>query len=245
VGVEPDARSVGWASRNGGEGSGHSREGSRNGAATAARVSEAKPSPAAHVNCISNSQAWNPTRAQILVADHNIEASPGTPPFVLFYTVKPVVLDRPQEPMGVVMSMEMYVLSDKGLGSIADWQRAIEAEGFGLRLDTEREFDALGGHLPAHLGEQHAGFECDHWDAGELMDEDPSVDYGRRWKHALAFRWGGDLYACLGASIAATAYARATDGVVLDCEENRILTPPEALEITRLIEQDVRNAPTP
>jgi hypothetical protein len=53
-------------------------------------VSEAKPSPAAHVNCISNSQAWNPTRAQILVADHNIEASPGTPPFQ-FVTVRILV----------------------------------------------------------------------------------------------------------------------------------------------------------
>jgi hypothetical protein len=138
------------------------------------------------------------------------------------------------------MSMEIYVLSDKRLASIADWQKAIEAEGFGLRLDTSRPFEDLSGHLPAEIGESHAGFECDHCDAGELMDEDPSVDYGRRWKRALAFRWGGDMHACLGVFVAATAYARATGGVVLECEENKVITPQESLAIARDIAQHVR-----
>jgi hypothetical protein len=137
--------------------------------------------------------------------------------------------------------MEIYVLSDKRLVSLADWQGAIAAEGFGLRLGTERSFDDLRGHLPAQLDEQHAGFECDHWDAGGLMDAHRSLDYGHRWEHALAFRFGGDLHACLGAYMAATAYARATDGVVLECEELKLLTPQDALEATRAIEQFMRD----
>jgi hypothetical protein len=137
------------------------------------------------------------------------------------------------------MSIEIYVLSDRRLASLADWQQAIEAEGFGLRLGTQRPFDDLHGHLAAQLGNEHAGFECDHWDAGGLIY--PELDYGHRWEHALAFRFGGDLHACLGAYMAATAYARATGGVVLECEELQLLPPQQALETTRAIQQFVHD----
>jgi hypothetical protein len=69
----------------------------------------------------------------------------------------------------------------------------------------------------------------------------PDIDYGHRWKYALAFRWGGDFYALLGASIAAAAYATARQGVVLDCEENRILTAQQALEAARSDQRVVRD----
>ena len=137
------------------------------------------------------------------------------------------------------MSMEIFVLSDRRLGSIAEWQQAIDAEGFDLRLDTSRAFDALRGHLPAHRGEQHSGFECDHWDPGDVFETYTDIDFDRRWKHTLAFRWGADLHACVGAYMAAAAYARATDGVVLDCEEGRIVTPQRASEIAREVEKQI------
>jgi hypothetical protein len=139
------------------------------------------------------------------------------------------------------MSMEIYVLSDRRLPSLADWQEAIEAEGFGLKLSTGRSLDELRGQLPAQLGDEHAGFECDHWDAGGLMETYPALDYGHRWQHALAFRFGGDLHACLGAYMAATAYARATGGVVLECEELQLLMPQQALATARAIEQFVHD----
>jgi hypothetical protein len=143
------------------------------------------------------------------------------------------------------MSMEVYVLSDRRLTSIRDWQRAIDTEGFELVLSNERSFDSLSGHLPARLGRTQAGFECDHWNAIQLMNESSIVDFGHRWKHAIAFRWGGDLDACLGAYMAATAYAGATDGVVLDCQEGKLLTPQQARENVNRMERDlpaVKNA---
>src|SRR5712691_4097640 len=111
------------------------------------------------------------------------------------------------------MSIEIFVLSDRRLGSIAEWQQAIDSEGFDLRLDASRPFEALSGHLPAHRGEQHAGFECDHWDPKDVMDEEScaDIDFGRRWTQALAFRFGGDFYALWGAYAAAAAYAKATE----------------------------------
>ena len=83
---------------------------------------------------------------------------------------------------GYVMSIEIYALSDRRLTSIADWQQAIDREGFNLRLDSSRPFEDLSGHLPAQRGSQHAGFECDHWDAAEIIDGYGDFDFGRRWK---------------------------------------------------------------
>jgi len=137
------------------------------------------------------------------------------------------------------MSIEIYVLSDRRLASIAEWQQAIDREGFALRLSTEASFDALGGHLPAQWGDKHAGFECDHWKGSAVIDEIPDVEFGRRWKHALGFRFGGDYGALLGAYAAAAAYARATDGVVFDGESGEVLTPEKAVQAARDIERDL------
>ena len=68
------------------------------------------------------------------------------------------------------MSMEIYVMSERRLGSIAEWQQAIDAEGFDLRLDASRPFEKLSGHLPAQRGDQHAGFECDHWKPADVLE---------------------------------------------------------------------------
>lgn len=108
-----------------------------------------------------------------------------------------------------------------------------------MRLGADKSLETLGGHLPAWWKGQPAGFECDHWDAYELMTEFREVDFGRQWAHALAFRWGADLKACLGAYIAATAYAVASDGIVFDCEEGRIKTPEQARETSRKIEAEI------
>ncbi len=138
------------------------------------------------------------------------------------------------------MSAEIYVFSDRRLASIAEWQAAIDAEGFALRVSAEIPFNALGGFLPMQLEGREAGCKCDHFDAGEIMDHDPDFDYGRRWLHVLAFRWSGDVDACLSAYMAGAAYARATEGCVLDCEEGRLLTPREAANVVRELRRFAR-----
>jgi hypothetical protein len=139
------------------------------------------------------------------------------------------------------MSIEIYVMSDRRLGSMAEWQQAIDKEGFDLRLNTSRPIEALSGHLPAQRGAQHAGFECDHWDPAEILDDEglADVDFGRRWTQMLAFRFGGDFLALWGAYAAAAAYARATGGVVFDGESGEVLTPDKAADAARDIERDL------
>ena len=134
------------------------------------------------------------------------------------------------------MSMETYVLSNKQLSSMTEWQGAIDAAGFRLTLSTERPLSELTGFLPVRVSDVETGFECSHWDPQAIADCGPEPRMNRNWQYCLAFRWGGDLRALLAASMAAAAYAAATGGVVFDCEEARTLDPQEALQMARDIE---------
>jgi hypothetical protein len=137
------------------------------------------------------------------------------------------------------MSMEIYVLSDQCLASMVAWQQAINAEGFDLALDHSRPFDKLRGHLPGTWQGRAAGFECDHWEPAVMFDEYTEIKFDHRWKYCLAFRWGADIRACLGAYMAAAAYANATGGVVFDPDSGKILSPQQAKEAAAEIEKEL------
>lgn len=131
------------------------------------------------------------------------------------------------------MAMELWVLSDKQLGSIAEWQAAIDAEGFPLILSDERPLEKINGFLPASLRGQPTGFECNHWPAAEFMRDMSTVDFGHAWKHVLALRWRGNFDELRAAWIAGSVYARATVGIVLDDQEGKIRNAAEAVETAR------------
>lgn len=130
--------------------------------------------------------------------------------------------------------MEIHVLSDERLPSIAAWQQAIDAEGFDLKLDPEVEFDTASGFLPAMLRGKQSGFESYHDDPRELMAGYAEVPYFKScpaWKYALSFRWGSLAHEGVSVFMAATAYAKATDGVVYDPQEDEVLTPDETRQV--------------
>jgi hypothetical protein len=137
------------------------------------------------------------------------------------------------------MSMELYVFSDRRLKSIADWQAAISAEGFPVRLTTGVPIEELNGILPVQLGGQLTDFECVHWHGPEVMAEMSDIDFGHPWVHVLALRWGADFFAGPAAYMAAAAYAKACGGVLFDCEEGKIITPEQAASIGRELEQGI------
>jgi hypothetical protein len=83
------------------------------------------------------------------------------------------------------------------------------------------------------------GFECYHDDAAETIASCPDIDFGRPWAHALGLRIGGDENELRAAFMAATAYARATDGVVWDGESGEVMSPDRAAEVTRDIDRDI------
>lgn len=137
------------------------------------------------------------------------------------------------------MSMELYVLSDHQLASIDTWQRSINAGGFPIRLSADRPFAELSGALPVLFDGRQTAFECDHWPMDDLIETYTDMDFGGRWKYALAFRWGGDIYAGIAAYAAGGAYAKATNGMLLDCEEGKIISPQRAAEIARDLERGI------
>jgi hypothetical protein len=126
------------------------------------------------------------------------------------------------------MSMEIWVFSDRQLNSIAEWQVAINAEGYPLQLSPDATFEKLRGFVPMRLREERGGCECYHDPADELIAKWSDVDFGHAWKYALGFRWGASFVAMQSAWMAATAYAAVTNGIVIDDQESRIRTAVES-----------------
>lgn len=137
------------------------------------------------------------------------------------------------------MSIEMSVLSDRRLTTTEEWQRAIAAEGFPLQLDATVALEEARGFFPAQLGGQPTGFECYQDPADEMMDEYPEIDFGRRWSHALGLRIMGDYAELRAAWMAATAYARATGGIVWDGESGEVMSPERAAAVVRDIDRSL------
>ena len=134
------------------------------------------------------------------------------------------------------MSMELWVLSDKQLSSIAEWQVAIAAEGYPLDLQKDASFEKLNGFLPCHLRGALTGFECYQEDAVALMRNNAGVKFDHDWKYALGFRWlGSKQNETLAAWMAGTAYARATAGIVINDQDGRLRTATQSAEVVREI----------
>ena len=138
------------------------------------------------------------------------------------------------------MATEIFVLSDRRLNSVAEWQHAINSERFPfpLRLSADLSLANLSGFLPAHYESAPSGFECDQWDSRSIADDYSDIVFGHPWKYALAFRFGIGHGELESAWMAATAYARSTGGVIFDTEEGRIFQPDEAAQLVRKIEQN-------
>lgn len=131
------------------------------------------------------------------------------------------------------MSTTICVVTDALLESIAKWQDAIDAEGFSLHLSD-------GGpdqNLNAKLGEVETTIEYGVYDFDELKEVYGNVNFGRDWKHVVAFTFSSSFDEAIASWMAATAYARATGALIFDGQEGRLFSPDEALRITRDFEQ--------
>ena len=129
--------------------------------------------------------------------------------------------------------MQICVLTDSRLSSIAEWQKAIDAEGFPLRLsdaDSNR-------NLAARLRDEETSIEYGIYDFRELNETYKHVSFGHDWTYAIAFTWSSNFAEEIAAWMGATAYARATDGAIFDEQEGKLFTPDESVQITREIER--------
>lgn len=134
------------------------------------------------------------------------------------------------------MSMQICVLSDSRLSSVAEWQQYIDAEGFPLRLSGVGP-SAAADNLPAQLRETKTDIEYEIYDLNDLKDTYKGFDFRHDWQYVIAFTWVSDFSKEIAAWMAATAYARATGGVVFDEQEAKLFTPDKSLKIVREIER--------
>jgi hypothetical protein len=137
------------------------------------------------------------------------------------------------------MSMELLVFSDRRLRSMTEWQRAIDSERLGIVLPADDSIDELRGYLPLHHYGKNTGFECHHYNAAEMMAFLHDVNFGHRWTQCLCFIWASDFDEGLAASMASAAYAKAADGIVYDPQEDVIMSPREALDAARRMEDEL------
>jgi hypothetical protein len=136
----------------------------------------------------------------------------------------------------IQMSMEIYVLSQRPLGSIGGWQNAIDELSFPIQFEPGAEFHKLSGFLPLRLHGKLSGFECDHWTVEDIRETYKEISFDPKYVYALAFRWGSNFNELASAWQAAAAYATATGGVVFDCQESELYSATKAVEIAREIE---------
>lgn len=133
--------------------------------------------------------------------------------------------------------MQLDIFSDRQPGSIADWQSAIDAEGYPLKLMPDAKIDLLTGFLPCHLAGETTGFECFHAAAADVMRSNADIEFGHNWKYCLELVWlGSKWYELVSAWMAGAAYAGLTGGVVLDCEGEKLLTLAQARQLVRELE---------
>jgi hypothetical protein len=137
------------------------------------------------------------------------------------------------------MSLELYILSPRRLRSIQEWQGAVDKYSFPLRFQPDTDFDKTSGFLPLRLRDRRSGFECDHWSIDDIRDT-CGVPIDPRFKHVLAFRWGGNCDELISVTQASAAYSVATDGLIFDCQEGDFVSNEKSIEAAKTIEEQVK-----
>lgn len=139
------------------------------------------------------------------------------------------------------MSLELYVISPRRLQSIQEWQRAVDKYSFPIKFDLDIDFNEISGFLPLRLRGKLSGFECDHWPLDDILETYEHIKIDPNFKHALAFRWGGNYNEHISAIQASAAYSVATGGLVFDCQEGDFLPNEKSIEEANKVEEWVNS----
>lgn len=142
------------------------------------------------------------------------------------------------------MSLSCYVLCNRHLTTLGEWQAAIDALGFAVTLQGEatEPIEDLSGHLPTVWQGEEAGFECDPGgvdEAAEIIEMCDDVDLGGPWACMLAFNYVG-FANIAGVTIAGAVYAKATDGVFYEAEGGERFDADAAIAFARKTEIETR-----
>ena len=127
------------------------------------------------------------------------------------------------------MSATVYVLSNKVVSDVESWQTAINGIDRPLKLSTDRPVAELSGFVPAEIGGDETGFECDHAEFSDVEEMLSESGIEQVWSHVVAFRFGYEPAEAYAANLAAAAYAQLTGGVVFDPQAGALLSLQDSL----------------
>lgn len=137
------------------------------------------------------------------------------------------------------MSVEIHIFSDVRLNSTVEWQHAVDQGAQALNLSPDVNFADARGFFPAILNGEASGFECYHDDPKSMMEHYGANNFSKPWKYALGLRIGANLDELNAAWIAAEAYARATNGIILDGQTGGSYTPAQAAQVLSDMARDL------
>jgi len=92
-------------------------------------------------------------------------------------------------------------------------------------------------NLAAQLGDQETSIEYGVYGFLELKETYKHVSFGQDWTYAITFTWSSDFAEEIASWMAATAYARATNGIIFDEQEGKLFTADQSLLVAREIER--------
>jgi hypothetical protein len=133
------------------------------------------------------------------------------------------------------MSLEMHVLFSGKLPSKAALARTMKELGFPLAIPSSTgSLERHSGYLPMRLRREETGVEFDTFNTrSDVEDIAGGHDIDPRFDRSANFRWGGDATEMLAGLCGAAALAKLVNGVVLDDEEDRLLSADEAAASAR------------
>jgi hypothetical protein len=114
------------------------------------------------------------------------------------------------------MANEQYAFIHKDkVPAVSEWQEAVDAAGFDLRIDPGLEVFEHSGFLPCKLFGQDSGVETYYSPAKRVFDDAAAFEELARGRdYCISFRWGGRFDEAACAMILSYALASSFGAVV-------------------------------
>jgi hypothetical protein len=132
------------------------------------------------------------------------------------------------------MAMEIHVLFAGELPGKAALQKAMRNLGFPFSIKpTTGSLGRQKGFMPMTLRREETGVEFDVFEGRAAVEDVAGRDVDPRFERVANFRWGGDETEAAAGLCGAAALAKITNGIVLEEQEDRLLSVDEAVGLAR------------
>ena len=130
------------------------------------------------------------------------------------------------------MAVEMHVLFRGKLPDKKVLSRTMRELGFPLTV-AAGSLERQRGFMPMRLRREESGVEFDVFDGRDAVEELAGKDVDPGFDRSANFRWAGSEDEMLAGLCAAAALAKLVNGVVLEEQEGKLLSPDEAIALAR------------